>query len=140
MPTNLLGPDPILLPADHPDVPARAALDAGEDPHTVAARLPGASLAWARLARTALDDGQPVAAYAFARTGYHRGLDALRKAGWRGQGPVPANHLPNQGFLLSVLALADAAAAIGETEETARCHALLDGSDPDALAVLGVER
>ncbi|WP_205739737.1 DUF3151 domain-containing protein [Georgenia sp. SYP-B2076] len=140
MPTNLLGPDPILLPEDHPDVPARAALDAGEDARAVAARYPAASLAWATLARAALDGGDPVAAYAFARTGYHRGLDALRKAGWRGQGPVPASHLPNQGFLLSVLALADAAAAIGEADEVARCHKLLDDSDPEALAVLGVDR
>ena len=134
---NLLEPDPILLPADHPDVPARAALDAGEDPRAVAAQHPAASLAWARLAREALEAGDAVAAYAFARTGYHRGLDALRRAGWRGPGPVPASHLPNQGFLLSVLALADAAAAIGETDEHARCMQLLTDSDPRAVEVLG---
>jgi len=134
---NLLEPDPILLPEDHPDVPARAALDAGEDPRAVAARYPAASLAWARLARTSFDAGDPIAAYAFARTGYHRGLDALRRAGWRGAGPVPASHLPNQGFLLSVLALADAAAAIGEEEENARCMQLLNDSDPRAVEVLG---
>jgi hypothetical protein len=134
---NLLEPDPILLPEDHPDVPARAALDAGEDPRAVAARYPAASLAWARLARTSFDAGDPIAAYAFARTGYHRGLDALRRAGWRGAGPVPASHLPNQGFLLSVLALADAAAVIGEEEENARCMQLLNDSDPRAVEVLG---
>ncbi|WP_448071291.1 DUF3151 domain-containing protein [Georgenia yuyongxinii] len=136
MPTNLLGdPAPTLLP-DHLDAPARAARAAGEDSRAVAARFPAASVAWADLARTALDGGDPVAAYAFARTGYHRGLDALRKSGWRGQGPVPASHLPNQGFLRSVWALADAAAAIGEHDETQRCHRLLDDSDPAWRAVL----
>ena len=134
---NLLEPDPVLLPQDHPDVAARAALEAGEDLRTVAARHPAASLAWAKLARESLDADDAVAAYAFARTGYHRGLDALRRAGWRGAGPVPAAHLPNQGFLLSVLALADAAAAIGEEEEHTRCMQLLADSDPRAVEVLG---
>src|SRR5690625_6782328 len=48
-------------------------------------------------------------AYAFARTGYHRGLDALRRAGWRGHGPIPVDHEPNQGFLRALLGLAEAA-------------------------------
>ncbi|WP_345215681.1 DUF3151 domain-containing protein [Georgenia halophila] len=137
MTRNLLEPEPTLLPAEL-DSPARTALDDGEDPRAVAARNPATSLAWARLAREALDAGDAVAAYAFARTGYHRGLDALRKAGWRGAGPVPASHVPNQGFLLSVHALAEAAAAIGEEEEHARCLALLDDSDPQAREVLGL--
>ena len=73
---------------------------------------------WALLAENALaDDGDPVAAYAYARTGYHRGLDALRRAGWHGRGPIPADHVPNQGFLRALLALAEAAEAIGESEE-----------------------
>ncbi len=131
MTQNLLEPDPILLPADLDD-PARSGLEAGADPREVAAANPAASLPWARLARHALDGGDPVAAYAFARTGYHRGLDALRKAGWRGTGPVPASHVPNQGFLLAVHALAQAAAAIGETAEHERCLTLLDDCDPAA--------
>ncbi|MFH5824366.1 UPF0158 family protein [Georgenia sp. AZ-5] len=140
-PVNLLaGPPPVLLPEDHPDVAARAALGAGEGARAVAARLPASSLAWATLARAALDLGDAVTAYAFARTGYHRGLDALRRAGWRGQGPVPAGHPPNQGFLLAVLALADAAAAIGETDEAERCQALLRDCDPGALSVLAPGR
>ena len=54
-------------------------------PRQVAAAAPDpAPLAWAVLAEQALADGAPVAAYAFARTGYHRGLDALRRSGWRG--------------------------------------------------------
>src|SRR3712207_6893168 len=50
-------------------------------------------------------------------TGYHRGLDALRRAGWKGFGPVPWAHAPNQGFLRALHALGEAAGAIGEADE-----------------------
>ncbi|QDB79861.1 DUF3151 domain-containing protein [Georgenia sp. 311] len=122
---NLLGPEPTYLPEDHPDLAARAAVEKGEDVRTVAARLPAASWAWAELARESLAEQDPVAAYAYARTGYHRGLDALRRAGWRGQGPIPADHVPNQGFLAALEALGDAAEAIGEDEEAERCRTFL---------------
>ncbi|MGC5628659.1 DUF3151 domain-containing protein [Georgenia sp. Z1344] len=135
MADNLLAPDPVRLPEDGPDAPARAALDAGTDAREVAAAHPASSLAWATLSRAALAD-DPVAAYAFARTGYHRGLDALRKGGWRGQGPVPASHVPNHGVVLAVLALREAARAIGETPEVERLSALADDFDPDAEAIL----
>ena len=72
----------------------------------VAAAHPTSSLAWATLAEDALADGRTVEGYAYARTGYHRALDALRKNGWRGQGPVPWEHEPNRGFLRSLAALA----------------------------------
>lgn len=135
--TNLLGPEPTLLPDDHPDIAAREALDGGASLRETAARFPAASYVWGRLAWQALDDGDPVAGYAFARTGYHRGLDALRRAGWRGAGPVPATHVPNQGFLISLLALSAAAAAIGETEEAERCRTFAHDCDPAADDVLG---
>src|SRR5690625_6165 len=122
---NLLGPEPTYLPEDHPDMPARAALEAGQDLRDVAAKYPAASHVWALLAREALSEQDPVAAYAYARTGYHRGLDALRRAGWRGAGPIPADHVPNQGFLAALEALADAAAAIGEDDEAERCRTFL---------------
>ena len=57
-----------------------------------------------------------------------RGLDALRRAGWHGRGPIPADHIPNQGFLRSLLALAEAAEAIGESEEATRCETFLADS------------
>ena len=38
------------------------------------------------------------------------GLDHLRHAGWKGHGPVPWSHAPNQGFLRALAALARAAA------------------------------
>lgn len=58
---------------------------------------PESSLCWAMLAEGALTLGTPdgdVTAYAYARTGYHRGLDALRRAGWKGQGPIPWSTAP----------------------------------------------
>ncbi|MGC0272543.1 DUF3151 domain-containing protein [Pseudactinotalea sp. Z1739] len=131
---NLLGgPEPTYLSQDHPDVPARAAVAAGAPPGQVAAEYPAASYPWALLAREALAAGETVAAYAFARTGYHRGLDALRRAGWRGHGPIPATHEPNQGFLMALVALATAAERIGEDEEAQRCRTFATDSDPAAL-------
>ena len=71
------------------------------------------------LAEDALADDKAITAYAYARTGYHRGLDQLRRNGWKGFGPVPYRHEPNRGFLRCVAALANAADAIGETDEYA---------------------
>lgn len=131
---NLLGgPEPTYLSEDHPDMPARAAVAAGTDPAQVAAEYPDASYPWALLARAALDQDEPVMAYAYARTGYHRGLDSLRKAGWRGHGPIPAAHEPNQGFLMALVALGTAAERIGEHAEAERCRTLAADSDPAAL-------
>ena len=72
-----------------------------------------------------------IAAYAYARTGYHRGLDALRRSGWKGHGPVPWSHGPNQGFLRSVRALAGAAEHVGEADEVTRLGGLLRRRRPD---------
>ena len=137
---NLLdGPAPTLLPADGPDADARAALSSGSSPREAVAAAPAASILWALLAENALaDDGDPVAAYAYARTGYHRGLDALRRAGWKGRGPVPVEHEPNQGFLRALLALAEAAEAIEESAEAERCLQFLRdcGTSDDEVAAL----
>jgi hypothetical protein len=131
---NLLPEPPAtLLPAD----PATADLAADVDPAAAAAAHPASSAVWATLAERALAQGDSVTGYAFARTGYHRGLDQLRKAGWRGSGPVPWSHEPNQGFLRCLHRLAVAADAIGEADEAARCAQFLRDCDPaaaDALA------
>ncbi|HYO34868.1 MAG TPA: DUF3151 domain-containing protein [Geodermatophilus sp.] len=125
---NLLGEPPAtLLPGD-PE--AEAALAAGADPAGVAAAHPRARAAWAALAEAALDGGRTIEAYAYARTGYHRGLDALRRNGWKGYGPVPWSHEPNRGFLRCVMVLARAAEAIGEVDEQERCTQLLRDCDP----------
>ncbi|GAA2579326.1 DUF3151 domain-containing protein [Winogradskya consettensis] len=102
----------------------------------VAARFPAFSGGWAALAENALAEKQPVTAYAYARTGYHRGLDALRRNGWKGHGPVPWSHVPNQGFLRALHALSQAAAQIGESDEAARCAQFLRDSDPAAADAL----
>lgn len=128
------GPPPTFLP-DEPG--PREALAAGKDPATVAAEFPASSLVWAVLADGAFARGAVVESYAYARTGYHRGLDALRRNGWRGHGPVPFSHGPNQGFLRALHALGRAAAAIGETEEAERVEAFLNDSDPEAAEQLG---
>jgi hypothetical protein len=126
----------LAAPTTLPDDPATALLARGDDPAAVAAAHPASSAAWAALASAALAGGRPVEAYAYARTGYHRGLDALRRAGWKGQGPIPWSHEPNQGFLRALYTLGQAAAAIGEHDEAARCAQFLADSDPAAAAAL----
>ena len=131
---NLLaGPPPTLLEEDSD---AAAALRDATDPAPVAASYPAYSAAWAALAARAIP-GDPVTAYAYARTGYHRGLDQLRRAGWRGSGPIPWEHEPNQGFLTSLYLLGQAASAIGEADEARRCQEFLAESSPAAAAHLG---
>jgi len=109
--------EPTLLPADPEPEP-------GDPAEAVAAarRHPGSRIAWAVLAEQSLTDTtdtSDIRAYAFARTGYHRSLDALRRNGWRGSGPIPWEHEPNRGFLRCLHALARAAAEIGEDSREA---------------------
>lgn len=132
--TNLLGEPPATFLPD--DEPARGALESGTPVREVAAAHPAYAAAWAALAEAALGAGDPVMAYAYARTGYHRSLDQLRRAGWKGHGPVPWEHEPNRGFLRSLHALGQAAAAIGEVDEAARCAQFLRDSSPAAVAEL----
>jgi hypothetical protein len=137
---NLLPEPPVtLLPAnDDADKALAEAAQTGTDDAfaDVAARFPAYSAAWAALAANALAADRPVTAYAYARTGYHRGLDALRRNGWKGHGPIPWSHEPNRGFLRSLHALSRAAAAIGESDEAARCAEFLRDSDPAAADAL----
>lgn len=126
---NLLGgPPPTLLPED----PAAALLAGGTDARDVARSHPTSSLTWADLAESALASGDDIAGYAYARVGYHRGLDALRRNGWKGHGPVPWEHEPNQGFLRCLAALATAAERIDEADEAQRCRDFLADADPTA--------
>ncbi|MGI8578296.1 MAG: DUF3151 domain-containing protein [Nocardioidaceae bacterium] len=122
------GPPPTLLPAD----PAANELAAGTPADDVARAHPASSIAWAALAESALDRGEDLSGYAFARVGYHRGLDALRRNGWKGFGPVRWSHEPNQGFLHCLAMLALASDRIGDTDEATRCRQLLTESDPSA--------
>lgn len=94
----------------------------------VVARTPTFLDGWARLGELARDD---VEAYACFRVGYHRGLDRLRRAGWRGSGYVRWRHDDNRGFLRALDGLRRSAAALGERDEEARCDELLHQLEPD---------
>jgi hypothetical protein len=122
------GPPPTLLPEE----PGMALLADGGDAADVAAKHPTSCAAWAALADAAYERGAVIESYAYARTGYHRGLDALRRNGWKGYGPIPWSHVPNQRFLRALHALGRAAATIGETDEADRIALFLDDSDPAA--------
>lgn len=132
---NLLdAPEPTYL-EEEPEVLARiAAGDEGED---LVKAFPKSSLAWSVIAGDALGQGYLVEGYAYARVGYHRGLDALRAHGWKGHGPVPYSHEPNRGFLTCLHLLGQAAAAIGEDDEAHRIDAFLHDADPTAQDQLG---
>ena len=127
---NLMEMDPTLLP-EEPEVNAR--YEAGDLPEEIAQRFPASSLAWALAAEDAWGEGRTLESYAYARVGYHRGLDSLRGAGWKGAGPVPWEHEPNRGFLRALYSLGRAAAAIGETDEVDRITKLLNDSDSAAV-------
>lgn len=124
-----------VLPPPEPSAAAAAAA-ALQEPgdrrrealRAVAARWPRLLEAWAALAESA---DEPVDSYAYARVGYHRGLDALRAAGWRGSGAVRWAHPENRGFLRSLAALQAAAGEIGEGDEAERCRTFLHQLDPD---------
>jgi hypothetical protein len=130
---NLLGPEPTYLP-EETEVLAR--LEAGDEAVDLAARFPSSSLVWAILADEAWAEGRTIESYAYARVGYHRGLDALRRSGWRGAGPVPWEHEPNRGFLRALYALGRAAGGIGEAEEVERIGKFLKESDPQAQTAI----
>jgi len=129
---DLLAPRTLL-----PEDPAVTELAGGADPVAVATAHPASCAAWATLAEQALGRGAPIEAYAYARTGYHRGLDALRRAGWRGTGPVPWSHEPNRGFLRALHVLSVVAGAIGEADEAERCAKFLTDCDPEAARARG---
>lgn len=134
LPQNLLPQPPETLLPENPEAEAavEAALAGKTDLPAAAAAHPAFSAAWAALADQAFAEGEVVESYAYARTGYHRGLDSLRRNGWKGHGPVPWAHEPNQGFLRCLNALARAAGEIGEADEAARCAQFLRDCDPSA--------
>ena len=131
------GPAATYLPED----PAVDELAAGGPERflEIVAGHPTSSWCWALLAERALTSGtlaDDLAAYAYARTGYHRGLDVLRRSGWKGAGPVPWEHAPNRGFLRALYALTVAAGRIGDTVEEERCGQFLRDSSETAYQEL----
>ena len=120
------GPPPTLLPED----PAAAELAAGADPDAVVRAHPTSSLAWAVLADQAWADGRVVESYAFARVGYHRGLDSLRRNGWKGHGPVPWATSRTRASCAACARSAARPARSGEQDEVDRIGAFIDDCDP----------
>ena len=104
----------------------------------LATRYPTSLNAWAGLGELVLPN-DVVAAYAFFRTGYHRGLDRARASGWNGSQRLCWEDEGNRGFLRCLYGLMQAAREIGETNEATRTHDFLlelDPSDPFELAQL----
>jgi hypothetical protein len=126
------GPPETILP--DPDPLLMTAIDEATTPTEVAAAVaahPADPFGWAALGDTAVDAGaDPITTYAFYRVGYHRGLDLLRKNGWKGSGYVRSVHPSNRGFLRCLAGLAEAAATIGESDEAERCRQFLAQLDP----------
>lgn len=127
------GPAETLLPSEDKVLEA---FQQGADPDDIAREHPASPFAWALMADLAWANGEEVPSYAFARVGYHRGLDALRKAGWKGAGRIPYSHQGNHGFLRCLVALQRAAKAIGEEAEVERIGQFLDEADPTAKVTI----
>jgi hypothetical protein len=126
--------EPPATAIEEPDgsLPALDAAATADEIASVARRWPECLSAWASLGERALGEDRPVEAYAYFRVGYHRGLDRIRGAGWRGSGRVPWSHPGNRGFLRSVRGLGLAADAIGEEREARRCEEFVEQLAPDA--------
>lgn len=127
------GPPDVVLP---PPSPAQAAeLDRADTTAAVAAVVaddPTYLDAWATLGdlATSASTVGAVEAYAYYRVGYHRGLDALRKNGWKGSGFVRWSSETNRGFLRCLRGLGQMAERIGENDESVRCAEFLMQLDP----------
>ena len=132
---NLISEPETLLPAE-PEVLEALRRTARSEISGIVQVHPTSPLAWAELADATHSDGRILESYAYARVGYHRGLDALRKAGWRGHGPIPWRHEPNRGVLRALFALRRGAAEIGETDEVSRLTAFLTDAEPDAIDII----
>ena len=150
MAINIPLESPIVLPPDPADsaqqvATALAAFQAGQGAastyrerlNTIAVRYPMCLNVWAALGEWALSS-DVIAAYAFFRVGYHRGLDRARGSGWRGTQHIRWEDENNRGFLRCLYGLMCAATAIGEEEEVTRTRQFLLELDP--ANHFGVER
>lgn len=144
MAINIPFEQPIALPPDPADsaqqvAAATAAFEAGQTPtadyhaqlNAIASRHPTCLSAWAALGELALSADDVIAAYAFCRVGYHRGLDRARGCGWRGTQQLPWAHETNRGFLRCLHGLWQAATAIGEESEITRIRQFLLELEPN---------
>lgn len=128
------GPGETIIPAENAEIIEALTKAAAETPERrrdavadVVAKYPASLAVWAALGENARD---VIEAYAAYRVGYHRGLDTLRKNGWRGSGFVRSKYESNQPFLQCLKGLADCALQIGEDDEAERCRIFLSQLDP----------
>jgi hypothetical protein len=142
MAINIPFEQPVVLPPDPDDsaqqvAAAFTAFQAGQNTaavyraqlNAIAARYPTCLNAWAALGELALPD-DVIAAYAFFRVGYHRGLDRARGSGWRGTQQLRWEDEDNRGFLRCLYGLMCAAKTIDEEAEVTRIHQFLLELDP----------
>jgi hypothetical protein len=94
----------------------------------VVAEFPSYVAGWSELS---LLGREPIERYAYARVGYHRGLDALRANGWGGRGFVRWSQTTNRPLLACLAHLRAAADEIGEDAEVERLTSFLHELDPD---------
>ena len=127
----------VVLPTPDPRLLARVEEARSlEELAVIVSEYPDSVEAWARMG-TIQEPGRfdstlaAVSAYASYRVGYHRGLDALRKNGWRGTQLVMWSDEPNRGFLRCLDGLRRMAGWIGEYDEESRCAEFLLQLDPD---------
>ncbi len=130
------GPPDVVLPDPAAELTARldAAQSDGDRLAEVVASDPTFLAAWAALGDNAAEDTSvsgAIEAYAYYRVGYHRGLDALRKNGWKGSGFVRWSAESNRGFLRCLQGLGRMASVIGEEHEATRCDEFLRQLDPN---------
>ena len=122
LPSTVLPPDPLDAALAAEPAPTR------DEVSELVAGHPRSLIGWATLGEFA---DHPVVRYAYFRVGYHRGLDSLRAAGWRGSGYVRWAEPSNRGFLRCLDGLREVAEQIGETDEAERCAQFLHQLDPD---------
>jgi hypothetical protein len=127
LPETVLDPEPAEAVDALAAALARPAVERRDAVADVVGRWPRFLDGWARLGQLARD---PVEGYACSRVGYHRGLDRLRQAGWRGSGYVRWEHETNRGFLRALDGLRRRAGEIGEADEEARCAEFLLQLEP----------
>ncbi len=127
LPETVLPPEPAAVTRAVEDAMAEPAERRRHAVSEVVRSDPASLEAWAALGALARDD---VEAYACFRVGYHRGLDSLRRSGWKGSGLVRWDEPTNRGFLRCLDGLRSSAGALGEQDEEERCLLFLRQLDP----------
>ncbi len=135
------GPPETILPPEDPKISNLLEAAIGtEDTHKrrgalnqVAEMYPTSISVWKTIATYGRDTMESYAAY---RVGYHRGLDALRKNGWRGSGYVRWAHPSNQAFLECLSGLQIVSERIEDFEESERCKLFLLQLEPNWLNIV----